>query len=168
MGTDDPARAGEPLVVEKIAKVSLPTAVGDDPAMAVEKNRLFQTVQETKSSSRNYLKVLFVVCIIVAAAGSVIWFVNRPGPGDKIRVPAAMELAVRDHFLATEKRTATDIAFYQCNGFTWARVGVETRNDIPNPLLRVPTYSARISASGEIWTVSATPITTPDGDVPCK
>ncbi len=136
--------------------------------IVVEKDRLFQTVEETKKSSGSYLKVLAAVCVLVAVGGAILWYVNRPGVGDKVRVSAQMELAVRDHFLFSEKRTATDIAFYQCEGSHWARVGVETRTDMPNPLMRVGTFAAKITPSGDTWSIIASPITSPELDVPCK
>lgn len=140
----------------------------DRGPIVVEKDRLFQTVEETRKSSGSYLKTLIVVCVLIAIGGAGLWYLNRPKAGDQVRVSAAMELTVRDHFLLAEKRTSTDITFYQCDGFHWARVGVETRNDIPNPLLRVPTFAAKIVPAGDTWTVTAVPITSPELDIPCK
>lgn len=134
----------------------------------VEKNRLFQTVEESRGSSRKYIGVLGVVAIVVAVAGAIAWYLNRPGMGDKIRVSSAVELSVRDHFLMKEKRTATDISFYQCEGYYWARVGVETRTDLPNPLMRVATYKARIPQNGDAASITASPIQSPADDQPCS
>jgi hypothetical protein len=134
----------------------------------IEKDRLFQTVEEYKGSGRKYLSVVGIVAVFVVIAGAVAWYVNRPGIGDKVRVNAAVELSVRDHFLQKEKRTATDITFYQCDGFYWARVGVETRTDIPNPLLRVPFYKARITQNGDATNITAGPITSAAEDQPCS
>lgn len=136
--------------------------------IVVEKNRLFQTVEENQGSSRKYLGVLGILAVLVSIGGAVAWYLNRPGVGDKIRVSSQIEVTVRDHFLMKEKRTATDISFYQCDGFIWARVGVETRNDIPNPLLRIPTYKARISQDGDAASVTAAPIMSPPDDQPCN
>lgn len=133
----------------------------------VEKDRLFETVEKTKGSSKKYIGVLAIVAVIVSIGGATAWYLNRPGIGDKIRVSSAVELAVRDHFLLKEKRTATDISFYQCEGFYWARVGVETRTDIPNPLLRVPFFKARISQTGDPTAITAAPIASPAEDQPC-
>lgn len=157
----EPQKRPTPVPVEK-------PPVRQSGPVVVEKDRLFQTVEETKKSSGSYLKLLAVVCVVVAVGGAVLWYMNRPGVGDKVRVSAAMELAVRDHFLLKEKRTATDIAFYQCDGSHWARVGVETRTDMPNPLMRVGTFAAKITPAGETWSITASPITSPELDVPCK
>lgn len=156
---------------EPTATVSSPQKLAHSPSadpVDVDKNRLFQTVEETKGSSRKYIGVLGVVAVLVAVGGAIAWYLNRPGIGDKIRVSSAVELAVRDHFLLKEKRTATDISFYQCEGFYWARVGVETRTDIPNPLLRVPFYKARISQTGDTTAITAAPIGSPAEDQPCS
>jgi hypothetical protein len=133
----------------------------------VDKNRLFQTLKEEEPSERNYLKMLGIVAVIVLVAGVAISYLMMPGVGDVIRVPKDLELAVRDHFLTNEKRTATDITFYQCDGFYGARVSVETRTDIPNPIFKIATYTARITAAGDAWSVTAQPITSPEMDKPC-
>lgn len=133
----------------------------------VEKNRLFQTLKEEEPSERNYLKLLGIVAIIVLVAGIAISYLMMPGVGDEIRAPKGLEPAVRDHFLTKEKRTATDITFYQCEGFFWARVGVETRSDIPNPIFKIATYSARATANGDAWNITAQPVTSPETDKPC-
>lgn len=166
--TDDvPKPPNERKVTPARSPSPEPTPKPSNAPIEVEKNRLFQTVEETKGSSRKYLGVLGVVAVLVAIGGAVAWYFNRPGAGDKIRVSSAVELSVRDHFLMREKRTATDIAFYQCEGFVWARVGVETRTDLPNPLFRVPTYKARITQNGESTSITAAPIMSPAEDRPC-
>ena len=141
---------------------SQPT-VGD-----VEKNRLFQTVKEETPSERKYLKLFGVVVAVVVAIGLATFYLTLPGVGDKVRAPNGLEDAVRDHFLMKQKRTATDITFYQCGDFYWARVGVETRSDIPNPLYHVESYSAHAVLRGDAWDISAAPITSPEMDAPCK
>lgn len=133
----------------------------------VEKNRLFQTLNEETPSERNYLKLLGIVAVAVLVLGAGVFYFTLPGVGDEIRVAREVELAVRDHFLLNEKRTATDIRFYQCAGFYGARVGVETRTDIPNPLYRIAIYAARVTKTGDSWSITAQPITSPDTDKPC-
>ena len=134
----------------------------------VEKDRLFETIEKEKTSDRSYAAVFGVVCLVVIAGGALAYYMMMPGVGDPIDAPRGLEAAVRDHFLTKEKRTATEIVYYKCQDFVWARVGVETRTDIPNPLLQIPNYSARATASGETWTITAAPIASPDLDVPCK
>ena len=137
------------------------------PGGDVEKNRLFQTFKEEAPSERNYRKLLGIVVVAVIIGGVIISYLMMPGVGDEVRVSREVELAVRDHFLTREKRTATDITFYQCDGFYDARVGVETRTDVPNPIYKVATYSARATANGGAWNIAAQPITSPEMDRPC-
>lgn len=151
---DERTQRAEPLVAAQLG--------GD-----VEKNRLFQTLNEETPSERNYLKLLGVVAVIVLVAGVAISYLMMPDVGDEVRVSREIEMAVRDHFLTKEKRTATDITFYQCDGFYGARVSVETRADIPNPIYKIATYSARATANGDAWNIIAQPITSPEIDKPC-
>ncbi len=143
-------------------------AVSSSPSGDVEKNRLFQTLNEETPSERNYLKLLGIVVGGVILVGVAVFYFTLPGIGDEIRVSREAELAVRDHFLTKEKRTATDIKFYQCDGFYGARVGVETRTDLPNPLYRIANYTARVARTGDAWNVTAQPVTSPDADKPCQ
>lgn len=142
-------------------------ASSEPPGGDVEKGRLFETLQAEAPSERNYLKLLGVVAIAVIIGGVIVSYLMIPGVGDEVRVSREVELAVRDHFLEREKRSATDITFFQCDGFYGARVGVETRTDLPNPIYRIATYRARATASGDTWTVTAQPITSPEMDTPC-
>lgn len=135
----------------------------------VEKNRLFETQQEFADSSGRYLKVFGVIAVGILIAGLAIAYVMQPGIGDHVRARDGMEEAVREHMLAVQKRDATDIVFYKCDGFYWARVGVEIRKDIPNPIFRIDKYSARLAQAGEkLWTVTAQPITASQQDIPCN
>lgn len=142
------------------------TPVVDD----VEKNRLFQTLKEEKGSERNYLKLLAIVAVGVAIIGGVVFYMTLPGVGDRVHAAKELEDAVRSHFLASQKRTATDITFYYCGKFYWAHVDVETRTDIPgNPTTRIPSYAAKaVKRDDGTFDVTAAPITSPDMDVPCK
>lgn len=134
----------------------------------VDGSHLFETLEEEKSGGRKYFKLFSVVVVFVIIAGIAIGYFTLPGVGDVVRAPAALELTVRDHFLIKEKRTATDIVFYQCEGFYSARVGVETRSDIPNPLFRIDTYAARIASRGEQWEITAVPIAAGEQFASCK
>ncbi len=137
--------------------------------VVVEKDRLFQTVKEETGSERNYLKVLGIVVVLVIIAGGVIVYLTLPKAGDQVRGSTQMEMAVRDHFLTKEKRTATDIVFYQCDKYFWARVGVEVRTDIKtNPVYALDKYTARIVPEGEAFNITAAPVTSPGIDIPCK
>ena len=150
--------------------VAVPPPVAPRPVVVVEKEHLFETQQKVVESSRNYLRLFVIVIIFIAIAGTAIFYITLPGVGDRIRVAPEMEDAVRNHFLEKEKRTAGDITFYKCDNFTWARVEVETRTDIPgNPVFKVSKYSARATprTSGS-WDITAAPITSPELDKPCS
>ncbi len=144
----------------------------DEPAATadVEKDHLFQTVKETSGSSRNYLKLLLIVAVFVAVAGAAIYYLTLPGPGDKILGPKGLEDQVRSHFKEKEKRNATDITFFQCEGFIWARVNVEKRPDIQtDPIYRIDRYRAKaVQLADNKWDISATPITADNMDIPCN
>jgi hypothetical protein len=109
-----------------------------------------------------------MVVAVVIAAGIAVFYLTLPGVGDAVRGSTELELAVRDHFLTEQKRTATDITFYQCDGYYDARVGVETRTDLPNPLFRIGTYSARAAERDGKWEITAAPVTPPAQYTPCQ
>lgn len=144
------------------------TSYEDRPPVQIEGEHLFETLDVEVNSTRKYAKVFGGVVLFVVAAGIVIAYFLQPGIGDRVRDPGGYEAAVREHFLTMEKRTATDIVFYKCEGFYSAKVGVETRNDLPNPIFKLDTYSARVSQNGGQWSISAVPVG--DGEVflPCR
>lgn len=137
------------------------------PALPGE-GHLFETLEEEKTGTRKYIKLFAVVVLLVVGAGIAGFYLMIPGVGDRIRMPASFELQVRDHFLTVEKRTAADIAFFQCNGYISARVGVETRSDMPNPVFRLNTYSARIIGPEGQLQITATPVPANEQFAPCR
>ncbi|MEO7538483.1 MAG: hypothetical protein ABIV21_00505 [Pyrinomonadaceae bacterium] len=148
-----------------IQKRSIPNT---NSAAFNDKDHLFETVREETGSEKNYLKALGMVVAGVIVMVLAVGYLGLPGIGDTVRAPAGLELALRDHFLIKEKRNATDIVFYQCDGYYSARVGVETRNDIPNPLLKVDTYSARAINHGDQWDITASPVALPAHFAACR
>ncbi|MEO6655038.1 MAG: hypothetical protein ABIO36_03065 [Pyrinomonadaceae bacterium] len=140
------------------------------PSTGDDKNRLFQTHQKSSRSSRNYLKVLGILAVVVVVAGVLISYFTLPRFGDAVRAPKGLEVAVRDHFLVNEKRTSTDITFYNCDTYYWARVGVEKRPDIKtNPVYLIESYKANATDRDDgTWAITATPITSSEMDEPCK
>lgn len=156
--------------VKPAAPAPQPPTVQEPVApVVVEKDRLFQTVKEETGSERNYLKVLGIVVVLVVIAGGIVFYLTLPKTGDQVRGSTQMEMAVRDHFLTKEKRTATDITFFQCDKYFWARVGVEVRPDIKtNPIYALDKYAARIEQSANTFIITATPVTSPEIDTPCK
>jgi|CXWL01.1.fsa_nt_gi hypothetical protein len=141
------------------------TSALPEPAMD---GHLFETLEEEEIGGRRYFKLFAVVVILVIVAGAGIAYFTLPGVGDKVRASPELELAVRDHFLLKEKRTATDVTFYQCEGFLSVRVGVETRTDIPNPIFRLDTYSARVVQTADRAEITAAPVAAGDQFFPCK
>lgn len=163
----------EPTAAERDA--SHPPAAAEVPVdhsvpVLVEKDRLFETVKEETGSERRYIKVLGIIAVAVLLIAFAISYLTAPGIGDQVRAPKGLEEAVRDHFLTKEKRTATDITFYLCGDYYWARVDVEVRPDIKtNPIYQVPRYTARAATLDDAsWSIIAAPLTSPDADVPCK
>ncbi len=140
------------------------------PVAEVDKNRLFQTLQETTGSSRNYLTLLLIVALFVIAVGAVIYYLTLPGVGDQVAGPKPLEDKIRSHFLEKEKRDATDLTFFTCGDHYWVRVDVEPRPDIQaNPIYRISRYRAKAVRRGDnTWDITASPITAPEMDVPCK
>ncbi len=135
----------------------------------VEKNRLFETLKEETKSERSYLRLLALVVVPILIVGGAIFYFTLPGYGDRVRPPTAMEMAIRDQMLTKHQRTSTDIDIYYCKDFYWARIGVESRTDVPgNPLAAVTAYTARITSLGqEKWQIDAIPITEPGPVKPC-
>ena len=135
----------------------------------VEKDRLFETVHKTEDSSRNYFKILGIVGLCVLVIGAVVYYLTLPGVGSRIIGPKGLEDEMRGHFRDKQKRTATDITFFNCEGFLWARVDVEVRPDIPgNPLYAVSRYRAKAVPRDAVWDITASPITSPEMDTPCS
>ena len=134
-----------------------------------DKVRLFETQQRKASSSKNYLKLLLIVALIVVVAGAVIYYVTLPGVGSQVLAPKGLEDEIRSYFLDKQKRTAEDVTFYKCENSYWARVGVQTRSDIPgNPVYKVSRYRAKATRRDDgTWDISASPITESEMDVPC-
>ncbi len=121
-----------------------------------DKNRLFETQQEITGFNRHYLKLLLIVAVFVIVGGSFIYYVTLPGRGDKVLGPKGLEENVRTYFLDVQKRTATDVTFFYCDGYYTVKVDVEARYDIPgNPLAAIPTYWARAEPrDGANWDIS--------------
>jgi len=135
----------------------------------VEKNRLFETLDKEESSNRNYAKLLIIAAAIVLVAGGVIFYLMLPGAGDQVRAPKGLEEAVRNHLLDNQKRVATDIVFYYCGGDSyWARAGVETRKDIPNPIYKLDSYAVTAKGQDPNWQITSKPISSQNDDKPCS
>lgn len=154
---------------ERPAEKTAPATEVRTDRPAIDNDRLFQTHRRTSRSFRQYLKLLGIVSVFVAAAGFLVFYLTLPSVGDRVRAPQGLEQAVRSHFLDTEKRTATDIAFYHCGEFYWASVDVEKRPDIKtNPIYGIGTYTARAVGDTESgWKITAAPVTSAEPTAPC-
>lgn len=138
-------------------------------ATPLKGDRLFQTHDRVERTSRNYLKALGVVLVLVAVGVGVFFYVTLPTTGDRVRAPRGLEDAVRANFVDVQKRDATDIEFYFCDTFYWARVNVEKRPDIKtSPIYLIDKYKARATQTDDTWSVTAEPIMSPDMDIPCR
>lgn len=130
---------------------------GSDPvARSDDKNRLFETQQEISGFNRHYAKLLLLVAVLVIVVGSVIYYVTLPVIGDQVLGPKGLEENIRSYFLDVQKRTATDVTFFYCDGYYTVKVDVEARYDIPgNPLAAIPTYWAKAEPrDGGNWDIS--------------
>ncbi|KXK04783.1 MAG: hypothetical protein UZ17_ACD001000786 [Acidobacteria bacterium OLB17] len=134
-----------------------------------DKSRLFQTVSRSPSIGRKYLKAFLPIAGLVVAAGIVFFYWSIPGIGDTIRPRPELDLAVRYHLLEKHGRVATDITFYKCDGFTWAKADVEKRPDIPNPVLQLGSYKVKAVPDGpKSWTMTSKPIEKGENPTPCS
>ena len=124
--SEDNARKSEvPIRLSKADDTALRPVVESATAtpqlvapILVDKNRLFETIAETRGSSKKYLAVLGVVVILVIAAGVGGSYYMAPGIGDKILAPKGLEVAIRENFLTKLKRDSTDISYYKCEGLS--------------------------------------------------
>ncbi len=148
--------------VEKIEERPEPPAANTD--------HLFQTHQRAARSWRQYLKVLGIVVVFVVVAGAATVYLTLPRFGSPVRAPYSLDQAVKSHFLDVEKRTVTEMEFFFCDTYYWARVEVEKRPDIKtNPIYQIGSYTARATSDGEDkWAITAAPTTAPDTDIPCQ
>jgi hypothetical protein len=146
-----------------------PQSVSVNAGTEVEKNRLFETLDNEHTSNRSYAKLLAAAIVVVLIAGGVIFYMTLPKPGDIVRAPKGLEQAVRDHLSEKQKRDANDITFYFCGpGSYRARAGVETRKDIPNPVYKIGSYAVTAKGSDGDWSISSKPVNTADDDRPCN
>lgn len=144
--------------------------IGDTPKLDPnDKSRLFQTVSRERSSLVGYLKIFLPIAGLVVLAGIAFYFFTIPGVGDSIRPQTELDLAVRYHLLETRGRIATDITYYKCDGFTWAKADVEKRPDIPNPVLQLGSYVVRAVPSGtNSWEFTSKPLQSGEKPAPCS
>ena len=87
-----------------------------------DKVRLFETERNRSSSVSGYArKFLPVALIVIVAIAAAVYFL-MPGTGDEIQGSHEMRRAVIDHLKPKDKRDATEITFYKCDGYFWEQV----------------------------------------------
>lgn len=135
-----------------------------------DKTRLFETQEREGKSARDHAKFLLPIVLFVVAAVAAGFYFSLPAVGDKVRPSNDLYDAVYDHIVTTEKRTVTDMSFYTCGDFYWARVEVEPQEPIPGktPDTTVK-YKVRAKASPDgSWALNVVPIVSTADDAPCN
>lgn len=135
-----------------------------------DKNRLFETHQKTTRSIGQYLKLLLIVAVFVLIAGGAIFYFTLPGKGDQVAEPKGLADDVRVYFVDKVKRDVKTMTVFYCETSYWVRVEVELRKDIPGQAADpITKYKANaVEGADGRWSVTASPITSPEGDVPCS
>ena len=134
------------------------------------KIRLFETHQKTSKGIRDYAKHFLPVAVIVIVGLGILYYFMQPGIGDEVRASDAMYDAVYDHMLTKEKRTASEMTFYKCDGYYWVRVLAQPRTYQPSLRLD-PANQYRLTARQQqdgSYQVATLPLPSQENDVPCK
>lgn len=98
------------------------------------KIRLFETQARESRGVRDHLKrFLPVIVVAIIVVGGVIYLM-QPGIGDAVAVPTQIKDAVYDYMLTKEKRTATEMTFYKCDGYYWVKILAQPRAYPPSVL----------------------------------
>lgn len=110
---------------------SLFDSIDNDPKTdSVDKNRLFDTLNDEDRSAHDYLKVLIPVVVGILVIGGIAVYFTMPGMGDEVRPPQAVDEAVRAYYLENEKRAVSEVTYFYCTDSYAARVLLETRTDV--------------------------------------
>ena len=135
-----------------------------------DKVRLFETERNRGSSVSGYArKFLPVALIVIVAIAAAVYFL-MPGTGDEIQGSHEMRRAVVDHLKSKEKRDATEITFYKCDGYFWAKVLAEPKPYPESNLLDdVNQFRIKVTQTGKDTYRSETlPLPAKADDIPCK
>lgn len=135
-----------------------------------DKVRLFETERNRSSSASGYARKFLPVALIVIVAIAASVYLLMPGVGDEIQGTHEMRRAVIDHLKSKEKRDATEITFYKCDGYFWAKVLAEPK-PYPTSLLEddVNQFRIKVTQTGKDSYQSETlPLPAKADDVPCK
>ena len=134
-----------------------------------DKVRLFETERNLSSSVSGYArKFLPVAMIVIVAIAAAVYFL-MPGTGDEIQGSHEMRRAVIDHLKSKEKRDATEITFYKCDGYFWAKALAEPKPYPPSLLLDdVNQFRIKVTPTGkETYQSETLPLPSKADDVPC-
>jgi len=134
------------------------------------KIRLFETQQKTSKSVHDYVKHFLPFALIVIVGLGVLYYFLQPGVGDEVRASDEMYTSVYDHMLTKEKRTASEMTFYKCDGYYWVKVLAQPR--VYPPSLRLdPVNQYRLTAKEQPdgkYQITTLPSQSQQDDVPCK
>jgi len=134
-----------------------------------EKVRLFETQKRRDTSGKNYAKLLIPIALLVLAAIAAAVWLTRPNIGDEVKPPGTLRQQVYSYMLDKEKRTATEMTFYKCDGFLWVKAVAEPRSYPPSNLLDdVNQFRLSARQNGEdIWQIETLALPAKPDDVPC-
>lgn len=140
----------------------------DDSGFSDEdKIRLFETQKRSTRSVKDYAKKLLPVVLLVIVGIAAVLYLIQPGVGDRVKPPLDLEYKVYDHMLLKEKRSVSEIAFYNCDGYYWVKVLAVPRSYPPSNLLdAVNQYRLSALQTGDTsYEITTLPL--PENDVPC-
>ena len=134
-----------------------------------DKVRLFETERNRGSSVSGYARKFFPVALIVIAGLAAAVYFLMPGTGDEIQGSHEMRRAVVDHLKTKEKRDLTEVTFYKCDGYFWAKALAEPKPYPPSLLLDdVNQFRIKVTQTGKDTYQSETlPLPAKTDDVPC-
>lgn len=136
-----------------------------------DKIRLFETHQKSKKSFRDYARFLPILILVIIAIAAALYF-SLPSVGDQVKAPKELEDQVYDYMLTKEKRTASEMTFYKCDGYSWVKVMAEPRSYPPSNLLdavnqyRLMAEKHPVDGSYKITTVDRMEVK--GDDMPCR
>lgn len=134
------------------------------------KIRLFETQQKTSKSIHDYVKHFLPFALIVIVGLGVLYYFTLPGIGDEVRASNDIYDSVYDYMLTKEKRTATDMTFYKCDGYYWVKVLAQPRA-YPTSLRLDPVNQYRLTAKQQAdgtYQIATLPLPSAQDDVPCR
>lgn len=132
-----------------------------------DKVRLFETQKRSTRSVKDYAKTFLpVVILVIVAIAAALYFI-QPGVGDRVKPPLDLEYKVYDYMLTKEKRSVSEIGFYNCDGYHWVKILAEPKPYPPSNLLdTVNQYRLSARQTGDnSYEITTLPL--PENDVPC-